>query len=221
MKAYECDPVSIFGGIISFNAEVDADTAQKMNELFLEVIIAPSYSEEALRILKTKKNLRLLELPVLNQPVIPFEYKSAGGGLLLQSTDLNDIGAETHQTVTQVKPTEAQFKDMVFGMKVVKHVKSNAIVAVKDGKTLGIGGGQVSRVWAAEGAIGHSLSSLEGAVLASDAMFPFPDVVELAAKAGIKAIIQPGGSKNDKLSIEACDKHGIAMVMTGVRHFKH
>jgi phosphoribosylaminoimidazolecarboxamide formyltransferase/IMP cyclohydrolase len=220
-KAYECDPVSIFGGIISFNREVDAETANEMNKLFLEVIIAPAYSADALRILTKKKNLRLLELPV-NEPALSMpEYKSTGGGLLVQEIDNNDISEENHTVVTAVKPTEAQIKDMIFGMKVVKHVKSNAIVVVRDGQTLGIGGGQVSRVWAAEGAINHACTSLDGAVLASDAMFPFPDVVELAAKAGIKAIIQPGGSKNDNLSVEMCDQHGITMVLTGVRHFKH
>jgi phosphoribosylaminoimidazolecarboxamide formyltransferase/IMP cyclohydrolase len=221
MKAYECDPLSIFGGIISFNCEVDADTAKKMNELFLEVIIAPSYSGDALRILKKKKNLRLLELPILGQPAAAYEYKSAGGGLLMQTADSNDIEAETRTLVTKAAPTEAQIRDMVFGMKVVKHVKSNAIVFVRDGMLLGVGGGQTSRIWAAEAAAGHALKPLEDAVLASDAMFPMPDTVELAARSGIKAIIQPGGSINDKLSVEVCDKHGIAMVLTGVRHFKH
>jgi phosphoribosylaminoimidazolecarboxamide formyltransferase/IMP cyclohydrolase len=141
--------------------------------------------------------------------------------MLIQSTDSNDIGSETHTVVTKAAPTEEQTKDMIFAMKVVKYVKSNAIVVAKDGRTLGIGGGQVSRVWAAEGAINHALSDLRGAVMASDALFPFPDCVELAAKAGIAAIIQPGGSKNDAASIEVCDKHGIAMVFTGERHFKH
>jgi phosphoribosylaminoimidazolecarboxamide formyltransferase/IMP cyclohydrolase len=219
-KAYECDPVSIFGGIISFNREVCAETAAKMNELFLEVIIAPSYSEDALRILKKKKNLRLLALPIA-KPASGFEYKGAGGGLLVQGADTNDITLEPRTVVTKAVPTEAQVRDMLFGMKVVKYVKSNAIAVVRDGKTLGLGGGQVQRAWAAENALERSLFPTKGAVLASDAMFPFPDVVELCAKAGIKAIIQPGGSKNDALSVEACDKHGIAMVLTGVRHFKH
>lgn len=222
MNAFECDPVSIFGGIISFNHEVDAPTAQKMKELFLEVIVAPSYTEEALQILKTKKNLRLLELPdISHKPTVQFEFKSAGGGFLLQESDITDIAAETHTVVTQSAPTDDEMRDLIFAMKVVRHVKSNAIVTAKNGRTLGIGGGQVSRIWAAETAIQHAVLPLEGAVLASDAYFPFPDVVEACAKAGIRAIIQPGGSKNDKLSIEACDRHGIAMVLTGARHFKH
>jgi phosphoribosylaminoimidazolecarboxamide formyltransferase/IMP cyclohydrolase len=221
-RAYECDPVSIFGGILCFNREVDELTAQKMHELFLEVIIAPSYSEKAFKILSKKKNLRILQLPMINvRNASSYEFKSAGGGMLIQSADSNDIAGETHTVVTKAAPTEAQTKDMIFAMKVVKYVKSNAIVVAKDGRTLGIGGGQVSRVWAAEGAINHSLSDLRGAVMASDALFPFPDCAELAAKAGIAAIIQPGGSKNDAASIETCDKHGIAMVFTGERHFKH
>jgi phosphoribosylaminoimidazolecarboxamide formyltransferase/IMP cyclohydrolase len=220
-KAYECDPLSIFGGIIAFNCEVNADTALKLNEIFLEVILAPSYSNDALAILKKKKNLRLLQLPINGVPLYPYEYKSAGGGLLIQSTDANDIAAEAHTIATKITPTDAQVRDMIFGMKIVKHVKSNAIVVVKNETLLGVGGGQTSRIWAAEAAVGHALSPLDGAVLASDAMFPMPDTVELAAKAGIKAIIQPGGSINDKLSIEVCDQNGIAMVLTGVRHFKH
>jgi len=222
LAAYECDPQSIFGGIVSFNRAVDARTASKMKELFLDVIIAPSYEEEALRILQKKKNLRLLALPGISQkPKGAFEFKSVGGGLLVQQTDKNEIESENFNVVTKITPSASQMKDLIFGMKVARHVKSNAIVVAKDGRTLGIGGGQVSRVWAAEAAIGHALSSLDGAVLASDALFPFPDVVELCAKAGVKAIIQPGGSKNDAASVEACDKRGIAMVFTGMRHFKH
>lgn len=221
-RAYECDPGSIFGGIIAFNREVDAATAQKMKELFLEVIVAPAYTEEALSILKTKKNLRLLELPdIAQKSTVRHEIKSAGGGLLMQQSDQTDIGAETRTVATVAAPTEEQMRDLIFAMKVVRHVKSNAIVVAKNGRTLGIGGGQVSRIWAAEAAINHAESSLEGAVLASDAFFPFPDVVDACAKAGITAIIQPGGSKNDGLSVEACDKYGIAMVLTGARHFKH
>lgn len=228
-RAYECDPMSIFGGIICFNRTVDAETALKMKELFLEVIVAPAYEEDALRILKTKKNLRLLELPdVAKKRAFQYEYKSAGGGLLIQQSDTTDIGGETHTVATKAAPTKAQLADLIFAMKVVRHVKSNAIVVAKDGRTLGIGGGQVSRIWAAEAAINHAAvphdnaaQPLDGAVLASDAYFPFPDVVEACAKASIAAIIQPGGSKNDGLSVEACDQHGIAMVFTGQRHFKH
>jgi phosphoribosylaminoimidazolecarboxamide formyltransferase/IMP cyclohydrolase len=222
MRAYECDPESIFGGIICFNREVDEATATEMHKLFLEVIIAPSYSEKAYKILAKKKNLRLLTLPMEGvQTKAQYEFKSAGGGMLIQSADRTDIGKETHKLVTKAAPTAEQTKDMIFGMKVVRHVRSNAIVIVKDGRTLGIGGGQVRRSWAAEGSINHALFDLRGAVMASDALFPMPDCVELAAQAGIAAIIQPGGSINDNASIEACDKYGIAMVFTGERHFKH
>lgn len=221
-RAFECDPVSIFGGIIAFNRTVDAETAAKMKDIFLEVIVAPAFTQEALSILTAKKNLRLLELPgIAQKPTKLNEYKSAGGGLLVQQSDLTDIAAETHTLATETAPTEAQTRDLIFAMKVARHAKSNAIVVARDGRTLGIGGGQVSRIWAAQAAIGHAASSLEGAVLASDAFFPFPDVVEECAQAGIKAIIQPGGSKNDGLSVEACNRYGIAMVLTGERHFKH
>ena len=218
--AYDCDPQSIFGGIICLNRPVDVPTATKMAEIFLEVIIAPSFDEEALKILKKKKNLRLLALPEIVQATTPaLELKSVGGGILVQQADANQIDDETLTTVTKTAPTK--LTDLRFAMKVVKHVKSNAIVIAKNGCTLGLGGGETSRIWAAEAAVARAGERAKGAVLASDAMFPFPDVVELAAKAGIVEIIQPGGSINDKLSVEACDNHGIAMVMTGVRHFKH
>ena len=219
-KAHDCDPQSIFGGIICVNRELDEATAKKMNEVFLEVIIAPSFSKEALAVLQKKKNLRLLALPEITEkaPAV-WECKSVGGGLLVQQSDSNDIEDETRTVVTKTDTTQMQ--DLIFGMKVVKHVKSNAIVVVKDGCTLGLGGGEVSRVWAAEAAINRAGEAAKGAVLASDALIPFPDVVELCAKNGITAIIQPGGSVNDKVVIEAADEHGIAMVLTGVRHFKH
>ena len=219
-KAYDCDPQSIFGGIVCVNRELDVVTAKKMNETFLEVIIAPSYSPEALAELEKKKNLRLLALPEITQkPPSIWECKSVGGGLLVQQSDNIDIESETHTLVT--KTSTAQMDDLLFAMKVVKHVKSNAIVVAKDGCTLGLGGGEVSRIWAAEAALARAGEAAKGAVLASDALFPFPDVVELCAEKGITSIIQPGGSKNDDMSVEAADKHGIAMVFTGVRHFKH
>lgn len=219
MAAYECDPQSIFGGIICLNREVDEATAIKMNEIFLEVIIAPSYSASALAVLTKKKNLRLLELPLATSRPNTWESKSVGGGILVQEADTASIDSETHTTVTKKAPLK--MKDLLFAMKVVKHVKSNAIVVVKNGCTIGLGGGEVSRIWAAEAALARAGEKANGAVLASDAMFPFPDVVELCAKYGISEIIQPGGSINDKLSIEAADNCGIAMVLTGVRHFKH
>ena len=221
--AYECDPQAIFGGIVAFNCEVDKQTAQKMNEIFLEVIIADSFTPEAMEVLTQKKNLRLLDASFFCKN--PMEYKSIGDGLLIQKTDANDLGQEEYNVVTEKTPSDKVKEDLLFAMKVVKHVKSNAIVVAKNGRLLGQGGGEVSRIKAAEAAIsraGQLVSQpVSGAVLASDAMIPFDDVVELSAKAGIIAIIQPGGSKNDQASIDAANKHGIAMVFTGVRHFKH
>jgi len=229
--AHDCDPQSIFGGIICANREIDEATAKKMHEIFLEIIIAPSFSEAALKVLTKKKNLRLLALPDMCKKSVGqiLEMKSVGGGILVQETDGGNsvdpkigstgIESETHTVVTQKAPQK--LNDLIFAMKVVKHVKSNAIVVAKDGCTLGIGGGEVSRIWAAEAAVARAGEAVKGAVLASDALFPFADVVELCAANGIAEIIQPGGSVNDKLSIEAADRHGIAMVFTGVRHFKH
>ena len=217
--AYDCDPVSIFGGILAFNREVDEQTAKMMHEIFLEVIIAPSFSAEAFAILSKKKNIRLLSLPDFYHNKM--EFKSAGGGLLIQESDANDINLEERKAVTKAIPPAEAIEDLIFAMKVVKHVKSNAIVVAKNGRLLGQGGGEVSRIWAAQAALTRAGEQAKGAVLASDALFPFEDVVEACAMAGISAIIQPGGSINDQLSIEACDRHGIAMLITGLRHFKH
>ncbi len=219
--AYEGDPVAIFGGIVAVNRKLDAKTAEEMHKIFLEVIIAPDYDEEALTILKQKQNLRLLKLPMLENGKRgkSVEYKTIGGGFLAQENN-TDLFAE-ERLVTEARPSEAEKKDLEFAMKVVKHVKSNAIVVAKDGKTLGIGGGQVSRIWAAEAALDRAGESAKGAVMASDAFFPFPDVVQLAAEKGIKAIIQPGGSLKDKDSVEECNKNNISMVFTGMRHFRH
>jgi len=222
--AHDADPQSIFGGIICVSREIDAPTATKMNNTFLEVIIAPSFAADALEILKAKKNLRLLQVNMRQQDTegdksCPWELKSVGGGILIQQTDSTNVETEPHKTVTKKSPEK--MSDLLFAMKVVKHVKSNAIVIAKNGATLGLGGGETSRIWAAEAAISRAGEQAKGAVLASDAMFPFPDVIELCATAGITEIIQPGGSINDQLSIEAADKHGIAMIFTGMRHFKH
>ena len=218
--AHDCDPQSIFGGIVCVNRMLDAETAQKMHEIFLEVIIAPSFEPDALKILGKKKNLRLLALPgMLESNAAVWECKSVGGGILLQEIDSTRVENEKHITVTTTAPRKQ--RDLLFAMKVVKHVKSNAIVVAKDGCTIGIGGGEVSRIWAAEAAIARAGAKAHGAVLASDALFPFPDVVELCAAHGICEIIQPGGSVNDEKSIAAANKHGIAMIFTGVRHFKH
>lgn len=220
VKAYESDPVSIFGGIIATNAEVDKETAEEMIKTFLEIIVAPSFTDEAIEILKTKPNLRVLELKEVGKPNDNKEvdFKKCYGGLILQSSD---IGAEEEmRVVTKKSPTSEEEKTMDFAMKVVKHCKSNAIVLASGEATLGLGIGQTNRIWATKQAIEHSKDT-KGAVLASDAFFPFSDCVELASQAGISAIVQPGGSVRDQESIDACDKAGISMVFTGVRHFKH
>jgi phosphoribosylaminoimidazolecarboxamide formyltransferase/IMP cyclohydrolase len=215
VKAYECDPISIFGGIVAINREVDEATALELKKIFLEIVVAPSFSEEALAILKKKKNLRLIKANVAPQD--PLNIVQVDGGILLQDED-RQMFDEDMKTVTQTQASESQIADMYFGMKVVKHVKSNAIVVIKDRMALGIGTGETNRIWAARQAIERAG---EGSVMASDAFFPFRDVVDAAAEAGIKAIIQPGGSMRDQESIDACDEHGIAMVFSGMRHFKH
>ncbi|SFJ45556.1 bifunctional phosphoribosylaminoimidazolecarboxamide formyltransferase/IMP cyclohydrolase [Thermoflavimicrobium dichotomicum] len=220
-KAYDADPVSIFGGIIACNRPVEGTVAQKMKEIFLEIIIAPSFTEEALEILKQKKNLRLLQLETLADPNKGLKFQSVGGGLLVQETDVHQIRLEDCQVVTDREPTPAEWEQLLFAWKVVKHVKSNAIVLAKDSRTVGVGAGQMNRVGAAKIAIEQAGEAAKGAVLASDAFFPMRDTVEAAAAAGITAIIQPGGSIRDAESIEEANKHGIAMVFTGVRHFKH
>ena len=219
-RAFESDPVSIFGGIVAVNRPLDARTAEKLNEIFLEVVVAPAYSAEALAILTRKKNLRLLEIP-LPETRETIDLKKVSGGLLLQTLDTSNINSEGWQTVTTNEPTSEQLADMVFGMKVVKHVKSNAIVLVKNGQTLGIGAGQMNRVGAAQIALRQAGEKASGSVLASDAFFPFRDTVDTAAAAGVAAIVQPGGSVKDEDSIAACNEQGVAMVFTGTRYFKH
>ncbi len=222
-RAYQADPVSIFGGIVVLNREVNAETALEMNKIFLEIIIAPEYAKDALAILQKKKNLRLLRLTHIMQPATPepYFYKKVDGGLLIQEADLLRQDSDDFKVVTQTQPSEQQWADLQLAWIVVKHAKSNAIVVVKNGATQGVGAGQTSRIWAVENALERSQSSTEGSALASDAFFPFSDSVEKAHAAGVKAIIQPGGSVRDEDSIAACDKYGIAMVFTGVRHFKH
>ena len=214
MKAYEVDPTSIFGGIVAFNRKLDKKTAEEMVKIFLEVIAAPEYDDDALEVLKTKKNLRVLKIK--NTPQDSKYMVTVDGGILVQEEDKKLI--EEIKVVTEKAPTEEEMKDLMFAMKVVKFVKSNAIVVAKDGIALGIGGGQVNRVWPTEDATRRGKGAT---VLASDAFFPFRDVADIAAKSGIKAIIQPGGSMRDQESIDACNEHGIAMVFTGLRHFKH
>ncbi|MGI6097869.1 MAG: bifunctional phosphoribosylaminoimidazolecarboxamide formyltransferase/IMP cyclohydrolase [Dethiobacteria bacterium] len=221
-RAYEADPVSIFGGIIAANGEIDAQTAQKLTDIFLEVIVAPAFSKQALSILGSKKNLRLLTIPLnKTEQEKRYDLKKVSGGLLIQELDTAPVEEGEWKTVTEREPSEEEMLDLTFALKVVKHVKSNATVLAKGEQTIGIGAGQMNRVGAARIAIEQAGEKNRGGVLASDAFFPFKDTVELAAKAGITAIIQPGGSLRDKESIEACNKHGIAMIFTGRRYFKH
>ncbi|QHI72480.1 bifunctional phosphoribosylaminoimidazolecarboxamide formyltransferase/IMP cyclohydrolase [Aminipila terrae] len=221
-KAYECDPTSIYGGIVAANRTVDADTAKEMSKIFLEIIIAPDFTEEAMAILTQKKNIRLLTLSdITKKPEGQIDIKKVSGGLLVQDTDEVLFDEDEIKIVTDRIPTEREMEDMKLAMKVVKHIKSNGIVIAKDGKTVGIGPGQVNRIWAVENAIKQSNFSLKDSVLASDAFFPFDDCVTAAAAAGVTAIIQPGGSVRDEESIKKANELGIAMVFTGVRHFKH
>ena len=223
IKAYEADPVSIFGGIVALNREVDAKTATELSKIFLEIIIAPSFADDALEILKAKKNIRLLTLDDISKPVSKESIRTnkVSGGLLVQSSDTELYDEADFDYVTDKKPTEEEMKDLKFAWKVVKHTKSNAIVLAKDDATVGVGPGQTNRITALELAINYGGEKTKGSVMASDAFFPFSDCVEAAHKAGITAIIQPGGSIRDQESIDACNKYGIAMVFTKMRHFKH
>ncbi|MFK9092016.1 bifunctional phosphoribosylaminoimidazolecarboxamide formyltransferase/IMP cyclohydrolase [Bacillus salipaludis] len=220
-KAFAADPVSIFGGIIAFNREVDAVTASKLHEIFLEIIIAPSFSDEALAILTGKKNLRLLTISFDETKIAERKMTTIEGGLLVQEQDRYSLADAEVTIPTKRQPTDAEWEALKLGWKVVKHVKSNAIVVTSEDMTLGIGAGQMNRVGSAEIALKQAGAKAEGAALASDAFFPMDDTVEAAAKAGITAIIQPGGSIKDADSIKKADEYGIAMVFTGVRHFKH
>lgn len=217
-RAFEADPLSAFGGIIALNRAVDKNTAQRIAEPFMEVIIAPEYEDEALLVLKEKKNLRVLQMPLAANEGL--QLRSVAGGLVVQDYD-QDPAELPMEVVTTTQPDPAQLDDLNFAWKVVKHVKSNAIVIVRDGVAVGVGAGQMNRVGSARIALEQAGEKARGAVLASDAFFPFQDTVELAAKYGVTAIIQPGGSVRDQDSIEECNRSGIAMIFTGVRHFKH
>jgi len=222
VKAYEADPTSIFGGIVAANREIGKETAERLHGIFLEIVIAPTFTPEALEILQKKKNIRLLALGegALKKAADPIVV-TVEGGALVQDVDAHSLAEADLQVVTKRQPTPEEMRQLLFGLKVVKHVKSNAIVLANDDMTVGVGAGQMNRVGAAKIAMEQAGDNAQGAALASDAFFPMGDTVELAAQAGIKAIIQPGGSIKDAESIEAADKHGIAMVFTGVRHFKH
>jgi phosphoribosylaminoimidazolecarboxamide formyltransferase/IMP cyclohydrolase len=223
VKAYQADPISIFGGIVAANRTIDAPTAAEINKIFVEIVIAPDFTEEALAILTQKKNIRLLKLNdiLAKAPGDSYDLKKVGGGILVQETDDSLFEEEALKVVTDRAPTEREMEELKFAMKVVKHIKSNGIVLAKEGRTIGVGPGQVNRIWAVENSIRQATAITEGAVLASDAFFPFDDCVTAAAKAGITAIIQPGGSVNDEDSVKKANEMGIAMVFTGMRHFKH
>jgi phosphoribosylaminoimidazolecarboxamide formyltransferase/IMP cyclohydrolase len=224
-RAFKTDPTSAFGGIIAFNRELDATTAQAIvDRQFVEVIIAPTVTAEAQAIIEAKKNLRLLACGALTGQQPAYDYKRVTGGLLVQDRDLGTVTADDLTVVTKLAPTDRQMADLLFAWKVAKYVKSNAIVYVKGGMTIGVGAGQMSRVYSAKIAgIKAADEDLEvpGSVMASDAFFPFRDGIEAAAAAGIAAVIHPGGSMRDQEVIDAANEHGIAMVFTGMRHFKH
>ena len=217
-KTFECDPVSIFGGIVAMNYKVDAATAEELGKTFLEIVMAVDFEEKALEILRQKKNLRIIKIknPVSDKQT----WVKIDGGLLVQDCD-NQFSEEI-KTVTEKQPTEEQRKALLFAQRVVKYVKSNAIVVSNGTQALGIGGGQVNRIWATQQAVERAKEKFSGElVLASDAFFPFRDVVDFCAEKDIKAIIQPGGSIKDEESIQAANQHGIPMLLTGMRHFLH
>src|SRR5690606_35765554 len=225
-RAYQTDPTSAFGGIIAFNRTLDARTAQAIiDRQFVEVIIAPEVEEEAMAVLGHKKNVRVLSCGEWSTERYPmFDFKRVTGGLLVQDRDLGTVHAHELKLVTQRAPTDQELRDLMFAWKGVKCVKSSAIVYIKDGQTIGIGAGQMSRVYSAKIAgIKAADEGLEvrGSVMASDAFFPFRDGIDSAAAAGITAVIQPGGSLRDQEVIDAANEHGMAMLFTGMRHFRH
>ena len=222
-KAYEADTVSIFGGIVAVNRPVTKEAAELMKPIFLEIIMAPSFTDEALEVLTTKKNLRLLEVCMEPSAARPQQWVGVNGGLLVQEWDVDTVALKEDMTVTKKHASAAEMADMSFAWRIVKHVKSNAIVVVKDGRTYGVGAGQMNRVGSAEIALkqAHAAGATEGLVLASDGFFPFDDCVTLAAEYGVTAIAQPGGSVRDEDSVRKADELGIAMLFAGERHFKH
>ncbi len=221
-KAYACDSVSAFGGIVGLNRTVDAATATEISKTFLEAVIAPEFAPDALEILTKKANIRLLETGEFSgNSYNGLDVKRVNGGFLLQDADNEAEDSTTWQVVTDTQPTPEQMEELGFAWRVVKHVKSNAIVVAKDKQAIGVGAGQMNRVGSANIAFAQAGEKANGAVLASDAFFPFRDTIDQAAKAGIKAIVQPGGSIRDEESIQAANQHGIAMIFTGTRHFRH
>ncbi|MBN1517491.1 bifunctional phosphoribosylaminoimidazolecarboxamide formyltransferase/IMP cyclohydrolase [Candidatus Sumerlaeota bacterium] len=224
-KAYSCDPVSAFGGIVGCNVPVDAATAKEMSKIFIECIIAPKFEKDALAILKKKKNLRLLEAGKFGKKQASPQLKSVVGGLLIMDRDVSDVPPAKWQCVTKKKPSQKDLENLAFAWKMVKWVKSNAILLAKNNQIIGVGAGQMNRVHSVEIAVKSAVEiakkTTQGSYLASDAFFPFRDNVDLAAAAGVRAIVQPGGSIRDQEAIDACNEHGIIMLFTGMRHFRH
>jgi phosphoribosylaminoimidazolecarboxamide formyltransferase/IMP cyclohydrolase len=220
-QALACDPVSAFGGVIAFNRVVDAETAAEVAKLFVECIVAPEYDAAARETLAGKKNLRLMEMGGVPAEAELWDLKRISGGVLVQQPDTLTIAESDLKVVTKRQPSREELRDLLFGWKIAKHVKSNAIVFARGGRTLGIGAGQMSRVDSVKIAVLKAQESLAGTAVASDAFFPFPDGVEEAARAGATAVIQPGGSVRDAEVIAAADRLNLAMVFTGVRHFRH
>ena len=220
-RAYEADSVSAFGSIVGLNREVDAATANEISRLFVEVVVAPSFSSEALDVLTQKQNIRLISLPAYDVTSSGLQFKYVSGGFLVQEDDKFQVQKSDCEVVTDTEPTPQQWNDLLFGYSVVKYVKSNAILLAKDGQTIGVGAGQMSRVDSVDISLQKAGDKALGSALASDAFFPFRDSIDLIAKSGVTAVIQPGGSKRDEEVIDACNEHGIAMVFTGKRHFLH
>jgi phosphoribosylaminoimidazolecarboxamide formyltransferase/IMP cyclohydrolase len=220
-KAFNADSKSAFGGIIALNQTCTKEIAEFVSKIFMEIIIAPDYNDEALSLLGTKKNLRVLKVGEILNRTENLEHRFINGGVLVQDSDINKIEVDDLKCVTEKQPSKEQTDDMLFAWKVLKHVKSNAIITVKDNTTLGIGAGQVSRVDSVEIALRKSGENISGSILASDAFFPFRDSIDLIGKTGVSAIIQPGGSIRDQEVVDACNEHGVAMLFTGQRCFKH
>lgn len=224
LRALSCDPVSAFGSIIAVNREVDTAAAEEMSKLFVEAIVAPGFSEEALEILTRKKNIRLMEMPPVSagkDPYADFDVKRIDGGFLVQDRDRFYLNRSDLKVVTRRQPSDDELAELLFAWAVCKHVKSNAIVYTRERRTIGVGAGQMSRVDSARIAAEKAQAPLEGAVMASDAFFPFRDGLDEAAGHGIRAVIQPGGSVRDDEVVQAADEHQMAMVFTGIRHFRH
>ncbi|MDD3419947.1 MAG: bifunctional phosphoribosylaminoimidazolecarboxamide formyltransferase/IMP cyclohydrolase [Candidatus Gastranaerophilales bacterium] len=224
LKAFDCDPISAFGGIIAFTQKVTLDIAKHASSIFLEVLVAPDFDAAALEVLKQKKNLRLIKINTKlsdYKKLKNIDIKALPFGVLVQDTDLKELDKDTFKVVSKKKPTQEQVEDMIFAWKVAKYAKSNAIVVAKDKKTLGIGIGQTSRIASMEIALNQACEDVKDAVIASDGFFPAVDNIHAAAQNRIGAIIQPGGSIKDKDVIDACDKLGISMITTSIRHFKH